>query len=135
MILGTAFADKQSRKNMTKEAKGITYSVIGIAVLSAIFSPNKKVESIELSVPDYQIEHDINTKIPVEITLSPTDADDKTLTLRGFALVLRHFHITAQNGAKPKPLKFDFAPQSAQKGAKLEPSKFNFAPSDADNRT
>lgn len=120
---------------MTKEAKGITYSVIGIAVLSAIFSPNKKVESIELSVPDYQIEHDINTKIPVEITLSPTDADDKTLTLRGFALVLRHFHITTQNGAKPEPLKFDFAPQSAQKGAKLEPSKFNFAPSDADNRT
>lgn len=64
---------------MTKKAKGITYGVIGIAVLAAIFSPDKKVESIELSVPDYQLEYDINTKIPIEITLSPTNADDKSI--------------------------------------------------------
>lgn len=64
---------------MTKKAKGITYGVIGIVVLSAVFSPDKKVESIELSVPDYQIEYDINTKIPIEITLSPTNADDKSI--------------------------------------------------------
>ncbi|MBD5482115.1 MAG: hypothetical protein HDR15_06245 [Lachnospiraceae bacterium] len=64
---------------MTKKAKGITYGVIGIAVLSAVFSSDKKVESIELSVPDYQIEYDINTKIPVDIALSPTDADAKSI--------------------------------------------------------
>ncbi len=59
--------------------KGIVGGVLGISILSALVSPDKDIESIDLSIPDYQMEYDINTKIPVEITLSPTDADTKSI--------------------------------------------------------
>lgn len=67
---------------MTKKAKGITYGVIGIAVIAAIIpssNKDKKVESIELSIPDHQVEYDINTKIPIDIAISPTDAESESI--------------------------------------------------------
>lgn len=67
---------------MTKKAKGITCGIIGIAIIAAIVpssDKNKKVESIELSIPDYQIEYDINTKIPVDIVISPTNAESESI--------------------------------------------------------
>ncbi len=56
--------------------KGIVASFIGLAFLSGCYmTPDKKLESIELSIPDYQTEYDINTEIPVDISVLPEDAD------------------------------------------------------------
>lgn len=63
---------------MTKKVKGIICGIIGIAAITAIIpsdDSDKKIESIELSIRDHQIEYDINTKIPVDIVTSPTNAE------------------------------------------------------------
>ena len=51
-------------------------SFIGFAVT---MEPVVKPESIELNISDYQSEYDINTEIPVEISVSPEDADTRSL--------------------------------------------------------
>lgn len=57
---------------------GIIAGGIVIVALLAAISPSKSdtpVESIELSVPNYQEEYDINTEFPIEVTILPEDAD------------------------------------------------------------
>lgn len=58
-----------------KKKTGIIAGIVGLAAVGAIFSPDKSIESIELSIPNYQAEYDINTNIPVDISISPQDAD------------------------------------------------------------
>lgn len=41
--------------------------------------PVIKPESIKLTIPDFQAEYDINAKIPVEISVSPENADTNSL--------------------------------------------------------
>ncbi len=53
----------------------------GIAVLAIIgaLTPDKKVESIEISIPNYQQKYDINTEIPVDISILPDGANTDSL--------------------------------------------------------
>lgn len=53
----------------------------GIAALAVIgaLTPDKKVESIEISIPNYQQEYDINTEIPVDISILPDGANTDSL--------------------------------------------------------
>lgn len=46
-------------------------SLVGFGFTMEILNP----ESIELSIPDYQNEYDINTEIPFEVSVSPENAD------------------------------------------------------------
>ena len=64
---------------MALNKKGIAAGVVGISVLAAVFSPDKTVESIELSIPNYQDEYDINTEIPIEISVLPKDSNTSSL--------------------------------------------------------
>lgn len=55
--------------------KAIIPCAVGVLVLSAIATlGTKDVESIKISFPSYQSEYDINTDIPVTITIFPNDA-------------------------------------------------------------
>lgn len=53
--------------------------VIGVCAIASLFSGGKEVETINISIPDYQEEYDINTDIPVEIAVEPEDADTNNL--------------------------------------------------------
>ncbi|MDE5802227.1 MAG: hypothetical protein K2I22_04835 [Lachnospiraceae bacterium] len=58
---------------------GIIAGVVGVSAIIGIFSPKKAVESINLSIPNSQIEYDINTEIPIEISVFPKGVDTSTL--------------------------------------------------------
>lgn len=64
---------------MKKSTKGILIGFASLGVIGSIMSPNEKIESIELSIPNYQAEYDINTNIPFEISVSPDNANISTL--------------------------------------------------------
>lgn len=64
---------------MKKSTKGILIGFVSLGVISSIISPNEKVESIDLSIPDYQAEYDINTTIPVDISVLPENANINSL--------------------------------------------------------
>lgn len=53
--------------------------VVGVCAIASLFSGGKDVETINISIPDYQEEYDINTDIPVEIAVEPGDADTNNL--------------------------------------------------------
>lgn len=59
--------------------KGIIAGSIALITLIAILSPDKPIESIEISVPDYQTEYDINTQIPVDVSILPENANTTSL--------------------------------------------------------
>ncbi|MDE6661980.1 MAG: hypothetical protein K2K46_01430 [Lachnospiraceae bacterium] len=61
---------------------GIIVGGIVVVALLAAISPSKSdtpVESIELSIPNYQEEYDINTEFPIEVSILPEDADISTI--------------------------------------------------------
>ena len=58
---------------------GIIAGVVGISAIIGILSPKKTVESINLSIPNSQTEYDINTEIPIEISVLPEGVDTSTL--------------------------------------------------------
>lgn len=70
-----------NRKNKQKSKKKRTIIAGGIILLAlaAGSSNNKEVEEIEISISNYQNEYDINTEIPVEISILPTDADTSSV--------------------------------------------------------
>lgn len=57
--------------------KTIIAGVIGLGIIGLLFGGEKDLdlESIEISIPDYQTEYDIDTDIPVSITVTPEDAE------------------------------------------------------------
>ena len=57
-----------------KNTKGIIIGVVAACAAIGALTPNKKVESIELSIPAYQTEYDINTKIPIDVSIIPEHA-------------------------------------------------------------
>lgn len=62
-----------------KGTKGIIAGIIGVSAIIGIFSPNKNVESISLSVPNRQPQYDINTEIPIEVSVLPEGAGTSSL--------------------------------------------------------
>ena len=67
-------------ENMAKKGTiGIIAGVVGVSAIIGIFSPKKTVESINLSIPNSQTEYDINTEIPIEISVLPEGVDTSTL--------------------------------------------------------
>lgn len=57
--------------------KKLVGGAVGLCALAALAgsSSEKSVENISISVSDYQEEYDINTEIPVLISIEPEDAD------------------------------------------------------------
>lgn len=60
---------------MKKTTKGIAVGAVAVCLLAGMAGSPKKAESLELSIPLYRDEYDINTEIPVEISVSPDDSD------------------------------------------------------------
>lgn len=60
---------------MKKTTKGIAAGAVAVCLLAGMAGSPKKAESLELSIPLYRDEYDINTEIPVEISVSPDDSD------------------------------------------------------------
>lgn len=56
---------------MKRTTKGFAVGAVVICLLAGMASSPKKAESIELSVPFNKVEYDINTEIPVTISVSP----------------------------------------------------------------
>lgn len=56
---------------MKKTTKGVAVGAVAICLLAGIAGPSQKADSIELSVPFDRTEYDINTEIPVTISVSP----------------------------------------------------------------
>lgn len=67
--------------NWSKTAKGIITGIFGVSFIFYLLFPsdNTPIESIEISIPDYRREYNINTEIPVNITVSPLNADINSL--------------------------------------------------------
>lgn len=61
--------------------KKLVGGAVGLCALAALAgsSSEKSVENISISVSDYQEEYDINTEIPVLISIKPEDADNANL--------------------------------------------------------
>ncbi len=57
-----------------KNTKGIIIGVVAACAAIGALTPDKKVESIELSIPAYQMEYDINTEIPLDVSVLPDNA-------------------------------------------------------------
>ncbi|MDE7445924.1 MAG: hypothetical protein K2N15_09540 [Lachnospiraceae bacterium] len=76
--------------------KGIVAGFIGIAVIAAALTPDKKIESIELSIPNYQDEYDVNVEIPVNISILPegVNTDSLEYVVDGDALTFSDSEIT-----------------------------------------
>lgn len=55
--------------------KAIIAGVIGLGIVGSLFGGKKDLETIEISIPDYQTEYDINTDIPISVTITPEDAE------------------------------------------------------------
>ncbi len=55
---------------MKKTTKGIAVGAIAFCLLAGMAGSPKKAESLELSIPLYRNVYDINTEIPVEISVS-----------------------------------------------------------------
>lgn len=70
---------KPAKKPLGKALVSAIVFVVSFIGFSATMEPVIKAESIELSIPDYQSEYDINTEIPVEISIIPEDADTRAL--------------------------------------------------------
>lgn len=62
-----------------KSTKGIIAGIVTFGIIGAIISPDKEIESIKLSIPDFQAEYDINTEIPIEVSISPEGANIDSL--------------------------------------------------------
>lgn len=56
---------------MKKATKGIAVGAVAVCLLAGMTGSPKKVESLELSIPLSKDAYDINTDIPVEISVSP----------------------------------------------------------------
>ena len=64
---------------MKTKTKGIVAGITALVIIGAALSPDTKVESIELSIPDYQLEYDLNTDIPIDISVLPENAETDSL--------------------------------------------------------
>lgn len=60
---------------MKKTTKGIAVGAVAVCLLAGMAGSPKKAESLELSIPLDRDEYNINTEIPVEISVSPDDSD------------------------------------------------------------
>lgn len=60
---------------MKKTTKGIAVGAVAVCILAGMAGSPKEAESIKLSVPFDGTEYDINTEIPVTISVSPEDSD------------------------------------------------------------
>lgn len=56
---------------MKKTTKGIAVGAVAVCLLAGMTGSPKKAESLELSIPLSKDAYDINTDIPVEISVSP----------------------------------------------------------------
>ncbi len=59
---------------MKKAVKGIAIGTAAVCLLAGVAGSPEKAESLELSIPFSRDEYDINTDIPVEISVSPDGA-------------------------------------------------------------
>ena len=64
---------------MKTKTKGIITAAMALVIIGSALLPNTKVESIELSIPDYHLEYDLNTEIPIIISVSPEDVKTDSL--------------------------------------------------------
>lgn len=60
---------------MKKTTKGFAIGAVAVCLLAGMADSPEKAESIELSVSFDRTEYDINTEIPVTISVSPEDSD------------------------------------------------------------
>lgn len=58
-----------------KNTKGIIIGVVAACAAIGILTPDKKIESIEISLPSYPKEYDINAEVPIDISILPDDAN------------------------------------------------------------
>lgn len=58
--------------------KGIIIGAVACAAIGAL-APTKSIESIEISVPNYQEEYDINTEIPIDVSVLPDGANTDSI--------------------------------------------------------
>lgn len=59
---------------MKKTTKGIAAGVVAVCILAGMGDSSKKAESLEISIPLYQESYDINTEIPIGISVFPDDS-------------------------------------------------------------
>lgn len=64
---------------MKTKTKGIITAAMALVIIGAALSSDTKVESIELSIPDYHLEYDLNTEIPITVSVSPKDVKADSL--------------------------------------------------------
>lgn len=58
----------------------IMFGILALCILGSLTGCSRKnIEYIEISIPDYQKEYDINTDIPITISVTPEDADSDGL--------------------------------------------------------
>lgn len=65
-----------------KKTKGIIVGAVAACAIIGALMPDKDIESIELSIPSYQAEYDVNTKIPVDISILPDGANTNSVEYR-----------------------------------------------------
>ena len=59
----------------TTKTKGLICAIFALLFLVGCTPSSEAVESISISIADQQEEYDVNTSIPVDITVEPEDAD------------------------------------------------------------
>ncbi len=71
---------KNTKENdMKRKTKGIMTAAIALVIIGSALLPREKVESIELSIPNYKPVYDINTDIPIDISVLPENAGTGSL--------------------------------------------------------
>lgn len=73
------FQKKSAGKTLKKALVAAIVFISSFIGFAVTMEPVVKPESIELIISDYQPEYDINTEIPVEISVAPEDADTRSL--------------------------------------------------------
>ena len=64
---------------MKPKTKGIVAGITALVIIGAALISDKKIESIELSIPNYQLEYDLNSDIPIDISVVPQNAETDSL--------------------------------------------------------
>lgn len=64
----------KNKKKVKGSKKGIIIGAVAACAAIGVLTPDKEIESIELSIPAYQTEYDINTEIPIDVSILPNNA-------------------------------------------------------------
>lgn len=84
---------KNTKENdMKRKTKGIMTAAIALVIIGSALLPREKVESIELSIPNYKPVYDINTDIPIDISVLPENAGTGSLNTFQMTIPL-HFPV------------------------------------------